>query len=173
MYKDYYKILGLHYSASQEDIKKKYRQLAKKWHPDVNQSDDATSKMQEITEAYLILSDEEARRRYDVIHEHLFRQKTEEKREESKEYFGEGKFKNETSTTEHSPEKDSSIPVDPILETWVSNARQQAKDFVIQSIKDAKGIITNGCKYTLYAIGVTIVLFVIILLILNIVGYHR
>jgi curved DNA-binding protein CbpA len=68
MYKDYYSILELTYTATQAEIKKNYRKLAKKWHPDINKRHDATPKMQEITEAYLILSDPDARLRYDIIH---------------------------------------------------------------------------------------------------------
>ena len=174
MYKDYYKILGLHYSATKEDIKKKYRELAKKWHPDVNQSEDTTSKMQDITEAYLLLNDEEARRRYDVIHEQLFRQKEERKSsEEYKNYFEEKEFESETSNSENSTERNNTTVVDPVLEKWILNARQQAKDFVIQAAKDAKGIFANGCKFTLYAIGITIILFIIILIVLSLIRTSR
>ena len=51
-YKDYYEILGLDKKASQEEIKKKYRELAKKYHPDLNQGDDgAADRLKEINEA--------------------------------------------------------------------------------------------------------------------------
>ena len=64
--KDYYKILGIPREASQTDIKKAYRKLALKYHPDKNKSPDATKKFQDIGEAYSVLSDEKKRRRYDV-----------------------------------------------------------------------------------------------------------
>ena len=48
MFKDYYAILEVPSNASKAEIKKNYRRLAKKWHPDVNQGIDTTSKMQEI-----------------------------------------------------------------------------------------------------------------------------
>ena len=65
--KNYYLILGLNFSASQEEIKFAYRNLAKKFHPDINPGDKAVEeKFKEISEAYNTLSDEENRRRYDV-----------------------------------------------------------------------------------------------------------
>ena len=63
MKKNYYDILGLNKHASQEDIKKAYRTLSKKYHPDRNGGDD--SKFKEINEAYDILGDEEKRKQYD------------------------------------------------------------------------------------------------------------
>ena len=54
--KDYYKTLGIPNGSSQEEIKKTYRNLAKKWHPDVNKSLEAENKFKEINEAYEYLS---------------------------------------------------------------------------------------------------------------------
>ena len=65
-YIDYYKILGIKRDATQEEIKKAYRRLAKKYHPDLNKDDpQAKSRFQEINEANEVLSDPEKRRRYD------------------------------------------------------------------------------------------------------------
>ena len=65
-YKDYYKILGVDRKASDKEIKKAYRKLARKYHPDVNNSDDETAKkFQEINEANEVLSDPEKRQEYD------------------------------------------------------------------------------------------------------------
>ena len=64
--KDYYEILGVDKDASQKEIKKAYRKLAKKYHPDMNKDDSDTSeKFKEISEAYEILSDPDKRERYD------------------------------------------------------------------------------------------------------------
>jgi DnaJ-class molecular chaperone len=65
MFRDYYAILEVSYDASPEEIKSAYRQLSKKWHPDVNPDVEVTSKMQDINEAYCVLKDAEKRRRYD------------------------------------------------------------------------------------------------------------
>ena len=64
--KDFYKILEISRDASQSDIKKAYRKLALKYHPDKNKSPNATKKFQDIGEAYSVLSDPVKRRRYDV-----------------------------------------------------------------------------------------------------------
>ncbi len=67
-YKDYYKILGVDKNATDAEIKKEYRKLAKKYHPDVNQNDEvASNKFKEINEAYEVLSDKEKRKQYDMF----------------------------------------------------------------------------------------------------------
>ncbi len=65
MAKDYYKILGISKNASQEEIKKAYRELAKKYHPDLNKETSSKEKMQEINESYSILGDPQKRANYD------------------------------------------------------------------------------------------------------------
>src|SRR5579859_4481090 len=67
-YKDYYKILGVARGASTEEVKKAFRKLARKYHPDVNPGDKkAEDKFKEINEAYEVLSDSEKRRKYDTL----------------------------------------------------------------------------------------------------------
>jgi molecular chaperone DnaJ len=63
--KDLYEILGLQRGASEMDIKKSYRRLAAKYHPDVNKSTDASEKFKEISSAYEVLSDPKKRSQYD------------------------------------------------------------------------------------------------------------
>jgi curved DNA-binding protein len=65
-YTDYYKILGLSKTATDDDIKKAYRKLARKLHPDLNPNDkEASKKFQQINEANEVLSDPEKRKKYD------------------------------------------------------------------------------------------------------------
>lgn len=67
-YRDYYKILGVDRKASQEEIKKVYRKLALKYHPDRNPDNkEAEEKFKEMNEAYQVLSDPEKRSRYDRL----------------------------------------------------------------------------------------------------------
>ena len=62
---DYYAILQIQATASQNEIKSQFRKLAKKWHPDRKQSDDAEEKMAQINTAYEVLSDPKRRKMYD------------------------------------------------------------------------------------------------------------
>ncbi|APD08742.1 MULTISPECIES: DnaJ C-terminal domain-containing protein [Thermus] len=64
--KDYYAILGVPRNATQEEIKRAYKRLARQYHPDVNKSPEAEEKFKEINEAYAVLSDPEKRKLYDT-----------------------------------------------------------------------------------------------------------
>lgn len=66
-YKDYYKILGVERGADQESIKRSYRKLARKYHPDVSKEADAEAKFKELNEAYEVLKDPEKRAAYDQL----------------------------------------------------------------------------------------------------------
>ena len=63
--RDYYEVLGVDKSADEKTIKKAYRNLARKYHPDVCDEEGAEEKFKEVSEAYAVLSDEEKRQRYD------------------------------------------------------------------------------------------------------------
>jgi len=70
-YKDYYKIMGLKRDASQDDIKRAHRKLARKYHPDVSKEADAEVKFKEAGEAYEVLKDPEKRAAYDRLDPNL------------------------------------------------------------------------------------------------------
>ena len=70
--KDYYDVLGVSKSANKDELKKAYRKLAMKYHPDRNPDDsDAAEKFKELSEAYEILSDDQKRQTYDLSLIHI------------------------------------------------------------------------------------------------------
>ncbi|MEX0386994.1 DnaJ C-terminal domain-containing protein [Spiribacter onubensis] len=68
-FQDYYKTLGVNREASKDEIKKAYRRLARKYHPDVSQEPDAETKFKQVAEAYEVLKDPDKRKMYDELGE--------------------------------------------------------------------------------------------------------
>ncbi|MFC5409005.1 DnaJ C-terminal domain-containing protein [Larkinella bovis] len=88
---DYYQVLGIDKSASTEDVKKAYRKLARKYHPDLNPNDkEANTKFQQINEANEVLSDPEKRKKYDQYGENWQHAESFEQARQSGQYAGSG-----------------------------------------------------------------------------------
>lgn len=65
--KDFYKVLGVSKDATDDEITKAYRKLARKYHPDLNKTKEAEEKFKDISEAYDVLSNKDNRQKYDAI----------------------------------------------------------------------------------------------------------
>lgn len=122
MIKDHYKTLELNRNASINEIKKAYRKLALKWHPDVNNNKNAHNLFIEINEAYLILTDAEARRKYDNEYDYNFRIP---------------KSSQPVSSTADSVNKSDnrSKYEDEDLNRWSQNAKNQAESYASMSFE--------------------------------------
>lgn len=178
MFKDYYAILEISQSATLAEIKSAYRTLAMKWHPDKNHGMDTTEKMKEINEAKLILTDEEARLRYDkeYLRFKSFQQekekakKTEEPKQKQQEQKQQEK-KTEENTNESKAEKPKEEYStyqfdDEILKKWMENARKQAMRNVQEMITEFRdsSLIGFGTffKTALMAIVIGAIFFIIV-----------
>lgn len=135
MFIDYYKILDINPSSNIKQVKNAYKRQALRWHPDRNQNDDTTSKMQDINEAYLILNDPEARKRYDNEYNLFMHQRFEQNNEEKSQQQKSKKY-NETSY-----EVD-----DDILRKWMENARNQAIYMAKKSLEELISMTSTGLK---------------------------
>ena len=92
-YIDYYQVLGVDKMASQNDIKKAFRKLARKYHPDLNPNDPtAKDKFQAINEANEVLSDPEKRKKYDEYGEHWKHADEFEAQKQARQQAGAGGF---------------------------------------------------------------------------------
>ncbi|MCF8450022.1 MAG: DnaJ domain-containing protein [Taibaiella sp.] len=149
---DYYSVLGVLNTASTNELKIAYRSLVKKYHPDINHSSDATTKMQLLNEAYLILSDPEAKTIYDVewirYHETM---------------GGESQTKQSPpdNNEEQATGKNYHFQSD-LLRDWIEKAQKQARDITAQAVKDTSGIVKAAGKGAVSGIIQVLGYFVII-----------
>lgn len=141
-FKDYYKILEINQIATQKEVKAAFKNQAVKWHPDKNLEIDTTQKMQEITEAYLILKDKEARGHYD--REYLkYAEFIKKSNPLYKEHTSKG-YKHSRSTNNT---KEANYEFDDkTLKKWIKNARVQAVDLAKQTIHEIGELSATAAK---------------------------
>lgn len=145
---NYYLILKIQPTASKKEIKEAFKKEALKWHPDRNDSSDATKKMQLINEAYLILKDDDARARYNKEY-YKFQETHREKQDNHQE---------ETRWHDYSSNDD-------ILNDWIKKAKKQAKEMVMMSFEDLVGIsrtvgneVLNEMKFVIVLVLIGIII---------------
>lgn len=148
MFVDYYQILEIDISATQAEIKSAFKKQAIKWHPDRNIGINTTSKMQDINEAYLILKDSEARKRYDleyIRYKKYYSQRKKETENRQKEKYKQKEETNYNKEPESEPQYDYQFN-DEILRNWMRNARKQAVNLAIQTIKEMGELSVTATK---------------------------
>ena len=151
MIPNHYKILEIEPTASKEDIKKAYRRLALKYHPDKNKSPDAHEKFISINEAYLLLYDNEARIKYDREYQHYFGQKAKSESSSSQQQRQEEK-KQEEQKSSNQRQREPQFE-DEDLNQWTRNARQQAESFAKMAFYDFSNLILVIVKETGFQLG--------------------
>ena len=160
MFKDYYKILGISQSASEEEIRRAYHKMSMRWHPDKNPDMDVTSIMQDINEAYAILKDADKRRRYDS--EYILFRETESGDDWTE--CKEGNKQEKQTWTYDYAVKDEHLKED------ISQARRYAKDLVDEFFRELRSTSKTAVKGAAstalqYAIGWIVGGFLLFLLI--------
>lgn len=127
--RNYYKILNVKMDADNKSIKKSYKKLALKYHPDVNQSENAAKKFRILTEAYNVLIDKEKRKEYDHKRASLIRKQAQIKKNELK--IKEGKLRHRRQARRKSS-----------LSKYVKLAGQLERDYGL--VSSALGLVINN-----------------------------
>ena len=139
--KDYYKILGINNDADYQTIKSAYRNLIKKYHPDVNKSEDASEKFIEIHEAFSILRDKVKRDAFDQVYHRYYNNDdvNSVNQEDIDEDFEEWINDDVNSVNQEDIDED--------FEEWISDSLKQAKDLMKQpltkKVETAFGLFSN------------------------------
>jgi len=160
IFKDYYAILEISREATHEEIKNAFRIQALKWHPDRNPHQDTTRQMQDLNEAYLVLRDFEARKRYDIAYKNFKEVKQ--------------NYQDYSQSADISDNSEYSFDVsDDTLKRWIENARRQAVDLAQQTIKDFKGMAKVGIEAGAKEIGSQIVKSLVIGVIISLIAFTK
>ena len=149
MFNDYYALLEIEQNSSKAEIKKAFRRQAIKWHPDRNPTQDTTSRMQDLNEAYLILKDDEARRRYDIEYNRFknYTKPHSQKRPPQASQTVDGQRNHHTGRNHEATKYSYDYEVvDDLLKRWINNAKRQAIDLAKSTIEDFKGVTIAASK---------------------------
>lgn len=173
-FKDHYKTLEISEDASEIEIKKAYIKLAKRWHPDRNKDVDTNKKMQEINEAYILLSDNDARKRYNIEYQKYKKFITKTQiiiSSKTNEYNNSFKGKEQYQNTNN-----EYVCEDEILNSWMKNAKKQAFEMRNKTLEELLGIITSGLveskNYLTSPIFFIFIIIFLISIIIFSINYH-
>lgn len=149
---DYYTRLGVGRHASQAEIKKAYRKLALQYHPDKNPAPDAQEQFVAINEAYLLLSDPEARGKYNAEYDRANQQQFDQQpNRETSDRSSERK-------NQQSQSGERSF-TDPDLNEWAQNARNQGAQFAKMAFIDFSNMLLGVAKETGFQLVNTLIVF--------------
>lgn len=150
MIPNHYQTLSISLTATKDEIKKAYRQLALHFHPDRNKSPDAHEKFIKINEAYLILFDDEARVKYDREYKYYYSQKakTEQTSSSYQEKTYQEKENKHTCSSKQEPQFE-----DEDLNQWTRNAREQAENFAKMAFEEFSKLVVGMVKETGFQLG--------------------
>lgn len=140
MFYNYYQVLGVRESASDDEIKKAYRVCAMKWHPDRYSGPDANEKMALINEAYTILRDREARCKYDAELARYRNYTQTARKEDEGNGTGTPQEGAPSSEKERNKPKRDYVFKDKVLEEWIRQARRNSVELARQSLNDLVGM---------------------------------
>lgn len=170
MLKDYYKILEVSSNSTKEEIKLAYRKLSFKWHPDKNPGKDTTAIMQELNEAFLILNDLEARKRYDIQYYRYYHSENNGKTEiKSKVAHNESQHRsnNDFGKNEDSVKSESNYDFhidDEILLKWMENAKNQSVINIKEMLGEFSESIKIGALTFLKTLGMAVIVVIVSLI---------
>lgn len=150
MIPNYYQILGISPGAAKSDIKKAYRILALKFHPDQNKHPGAHEQFIAINEAYLILSDEEAKTKYDREFRFYYRQPSSTEPEGSTQRTNNAPGQEQYYT--NSTNQDTFFK-DEELNQWTRNARQQGEQLARMAFEEFARLVVGMVKETGFQLG--------------------
>ena len=144
---DYYKILGVNRNATQEEIKKAYKKLAIKWHPDknINNKEEAEKKFKEISEAYSILSDEKKKKIYDTYGEEGIKNNYERTNVSANEIFN-NIFKNFNTNKFNNFNNFNNFDNFNNFNNFNTNIKKQKLETIIENVECTIEELYNGCK---------------------------
>ena len=149
---DYYARLGIGRRANQAEIKKAYRKLALQYHPDKNPAPDAQEQFVAINEAYLLLSDPDARGKYNAEYDRAKQQHA------GRDTHGETAGQSSGKTKQQSQPGGRSF-TDPDLNEWARNARHQGAQFAKMAFVDFSKMLLGVAKETGFQLMNTLIAF--------------